>query len=118
VNEDKIMAKSSAERQAAYRSRLLENENRQFARLNLVIDIHTKRRLERLTKCYGVTKRAMLERLTMQAERDALYEADETPTGRAEYFSGELRLRDTVIPGLQNSDTVKHGPMIESEHEV
>ncbi|MEI7431964.1 MAG: hypothetical protein WCL27_16050 [Betaproteobacteria bacterium] len=113
------MAKSSAERQAAYRSRHFENEDRHVERLNLVIDIDTKKRLARLSKCYGVTKRAMLERLVMQAEQDALYEADTiSSTGCAEYFSGELRLKDTVIPGLQSSDIVKHGPMIESEHKT
>jgi hypothetical protein len=45
------MAKSNAERQAAYRARHLKDENGTGLRLNLVIDAHAKWALERLAVC-------------------------------------------------------------------
>ena len=98
------MAKSNAERQAEYRARHLKCDDVKSERLNLMIDTDTKRRLERVCRCYGVTKRAMLERLLLQAEQDALDEADQTPTGQAEYFDGRLRLGETIVPPLQTSN--------------
>lgn len=47
------MAKSNAERQAVYRARHLKDEGGTGERLNLVIDLHAKRALERLAVCYG-----------------------------------------------------------------
>ena len=99
------MVKSNAERQAEYRVRHLKCDEVKSERLNLMIDADTKRRLERVCICYGVTKRAMLERLLLQAEQDALDEADQTPTGHADYFAGRLRFCDTIVKPLQTSPT-------------
>ena len=86
------MAMSGAERQAAYRERHLKDENGKGERLSLVIDLHAKRALERVAACYGVTQRAMLERLLVQAEEVALRRAGKLPKGQADYYAGRLRL--------------------------
>lgn len=86
------MAKSNAERQAAYRARHLKDENGKGERLNLVIDLHAKKALERLALCYSVTKKQMLERLAMEAERVALEKVKILPSGQADYYDGRLRL--------------------------
>lgn len=91
------MAKSNAERQAAYRTRHLKDEDGKGERLNLVIDLHAKRALERLAACYGVTQKAMLERILVEAERAAL--ASMPVSEHAEYYDGGLRLSlDYVTP--------------------
>ena len=64
------MAKTAAQRQAAYRA------NRPFAgkegngerRLNLWIDTSASLALGRLARRYGVTKREMLEKLIQEAD--------------------------------------------------
>ncbi len=86
------MAMSGAERQAAYRERHLKDENGKGELLSLVIDLHAKRALERVAACYGVTQRAMLERLLVQAEEAALRRAGKLPKGQADYYAGRLNL--------------------------
>ena len=78
------MAMSNAERQRAYRQRhLAEGEGH---RLNLVVAVQTGAQLDRLAKHYGVTKRAMLERLLQQAE-SALVDGMK-PKAQRTYFDG------------------------------
>lgn len=90
---------SNSERQAAYRARHLKDEGGKGERLNLVIDLHAKRALERLATCYGETQRAMLERLLAEAERVTLDKVATSPTGHADYYVGRLRLGlDDVTP--------------------
>lgn len=86
------MAKSNAERQAAYRARHLKDENGKGERLNLVIDLQAKKALERLATCYGVTKKQMLERLAVEAERVTLEKVKILPSGQVDYYDGRLRL--------------------------
>ena len=62
------MAKSNAERQKAYRKRHLHDLEGQGERLNAIIKLSTKRSLERLASCYGVTQRAALEKIIDEAE--------------------------------------------------
>ena len=84
---------SNAQRQADYRARHLRSEDGQLERLNLMIDLHAKRALERLASCYGVTQKSMLERLIRQAQEVALLEAEVlSPNGPADYSAGRLRL--------------------------
>jgi hypothetical protein len=84
---------SNAQRQADYRARHLKSEDSQLQRLNLMIDLHAKRALERLASCYGVTQKSMLERLIRQAQEVALLEAEVlSPNGPADYYAGRLRL--------------------------
>lgn len=86
------MAQSSAERQRAYRTRHLKAEKGNGERLSVVVDIHAKRALERVARCYGVTQKAMLEKLLKQAERAAIKKAAAIPGGDADYYDGKLRL--------------------------
>lgn len=86
------MAQSNAARQRAYRTRHLKDENGKGERLNILLDLHAKRALERLATCYGVTQKAMLERLLKQAENTATNEAATLPNGHADYYDGKLRI--------------------------
>ena len=61
-------------------------------RLNLVIDLHAKRALERLAVCYGVTQRETIERLALDAERATLDKLAALMTGYTDYYDGRLRL--------------------------
>lgn len=84
---------NNAQRQADYRVRHLKAEDAQLQRLNLMIDLHAKRALERLASCYGVTQKSMLERLIQQAQEVALLEAEVlSPNGPADYYAGRLKL--------------------------
>jgi hypothetical protein len=91
------MAKSNAERQAAYRARHLKEENSKGERLNLVMDLHAKRALERLAYCYAVTQKTMLERLIKQAEHAALEVAGKLPNGQSDYYEKRLKLDNDGI---------------------
>lgn len=93
------MAKSNAERQAAYRVRHLKDKGAKAERLNLVIDFHAKRALERLATCYSVTQRTILERILVEVERATLDGVATVPNGPADYYEGRLRLSlDDVTP--------------------
>lgn len=59
------MATTAAERQRAYRQRIRDGQGE---RINLTVSVTTKHQLERLAHHYGVTQRAMLERLLADAE--------------------------------------------------
>jgi len=76
------MAKSNAQRQAAYRARHLKNEDSLGERLNLIVDLHTKLALERWAKCYGVTQKQALCYLIAKAQQAALDQAATLPNGR------------------------------------
>lgn len=90
--------RSNAQRQADYRARHLKNENAQLERLSLLVDLQAKRALERLASCYGVTQRAMLERLLMQANQVAQQQAGEhSPDGHAHYFDKRISLQWLVV---------------------
>ena len=92
-----IMAKSNAERQAEYRIRHLKNDEGKGELLNMVIDLHAKRALERLAKCYGVTQRQMLERLALQEERSCLDKIAQVPNGHSDYYEGKLRMETADV---------------------
>ena len=87
------MAQTTAERQAAYRARHLHDEGGTGERLNVVIDLHAKRALERLASCYGVTQLAMLEQIIADAEREALKKSARLPKGRDDYYDKKLRFK-------------------------
>ena len=90
--------KTNAQRQADYRTRHLKDENAQLERLSLLVDLHAKRALERLAFCYGVTQRAMLERLLMQANHLAQEQAaQQDPDGQAAYFDKRISLLWPVV---------------------
>jgi hypothetical protein len=93
------MNKSNAQRQAAYRARHLKDDNGKSERLNLVIDLHAKRAIERLAVCYGVTQKEIIERLALGAQRVTLGKAATLPKGPDDYYDGRLRFGfDDVTP--------------------
>ncbi len=82
------MARTSAERQAAYRSRRLtagDNGNGE-RRLNMWITTEADLALGRLARRYAVTKRAMLERLVVTADADIHSHLDIDSAEWTEYF--------------------------------
>ena len=87
------MAQTNAERQAAYRARHLHDEDGTGERLNVIINMHAKRALERLASCYGVTQLAMLERIIETAERQALKKSARFPRGQDKYYDQKLRFK-------------------------
>jgi len=87
------MAMSNAQRQAAYRLRHLKSEDVLDQRLNLVIDLHAKCALERLALCYGITQRALLQMLLMNADHAVVERIDamrELPNGVNQYYDKRL----------------------------
>ncbi|SCY69993.1 hypothetical protein SAMN05216420_11375 [Nitrosospira sp. Nl5] len=93
------MAKSNAERQAAYRVRHLGDKGGKSERVNFVIDQHAKLALERLAICYAVTQRTVLERILVEVEQATLASVATIPNGPADYYKGRLRLSlDGITP--------------------
>ena len=86
------MATSNAARQAAYRARHLRAVDGSGERLNGIITLSAKRSLERLASCYGVTQRAVLEKLLREAENQAITAAGAFPNGQSDYYDKKLRL--------------------------
>lgn len=68
------MAKTAAERQAAYRAKrpIAGKDGNGERRLNAWISSNTDLALERLAKRYCVTKREMIERLVVQADNGVI----------------------------------------------
>ena len=83
------MAKTNAQRQAAYRVRQLEAVDGAGERLNTIIDVHAKSALERLAKCYGVTQREVLERLITGFEGVTVKRLGDLPNGQTDYYEGK-----------------------------
>ncbi len=87
------MAKSNAERQAKYRSKRLESGKNGDGelRLNLWVNTGVALGLARLARCYGVTKREMLERLVLAADQNVVAELElDSPEWDAYYGAVEL----------------------------
>lgn len=66
------MAKTSAERQAAYRARRSTAGDNGERRLSMWVNTGTDLALARLANRYSVTKREMLEKLIAQADEKVL----------------------------------------------
>ncbi|RDE48726.1 MAG: hypothetical protein DVS81_20535, partial [Candidatus Accumulibacter meliphilus] len=60
--------------------------------LNLLVNLHAKRALERLAACYAVTQREVLEGLLREADRAALERAARVQNGENDYYEKRLRL--------------------------
>ena len=81
------MGMTNAERQAEYRRRNARagldadlTDREPLARINTVVDVPTAAALTRLAAHHGLTKRAMLEALIADAERQALASTEDTDT--------------------------------------
>ena len=83
---------NNATRQAAYRTRHLQDVEGQGARINTIVSAKAKLALDRMAKCYGVTQRQMLERAIDASERVALAKAAIQRAGQDAYYDGHLRL--------------------------
>jgi hypothetical protein len=68
----KPRAKTNAERQAAYRLRHVHDLEASGERLSMVVSVQAKCQLKRLARHKDDTQRATLERLLVDAEREAL----------------------------------------------
>jgi len=64
------MARTTAERQAAYRARRNDGEGER--RLSTWVSTGADLALERLARCNRVTKRAMIERLALAADEEVV----------------------------------------------
>jgi len=62
------MAKTNAERQADFRKKNLVLEGGTKERLNMLVSVTTKAKLERIAFHYGVTKTEVIERLLAKEE--------------------------------------------------
>ena len=91
------MAKSNAQRQSDYRARHLKDVDGNAERLNLLLDVHAKRALERLAACYVVTQRDVLEGLLREAESAVLDRAATVQNGQTDYYDGRLRLAKEFV---------------------
>ena len=90
------MAQTNATRQAAFRQRHLHDDGGTGERLNVVIDLHAKRALERLASCYGVTQREILERVLAAAEQEALTKSARFPKGQDDYYDKKLQFTNVT----------------------
>lgn len=79
------MGISSAEKQRRYRQRHLIDGNAE--RISIVVQVTTKRALERLARHRGTTQRAVLEDLLAKAEAAATRPM--SPAAQKVYFDGE-----------------------------
>ena len=86
------MSKSNAQRQAEFRARHLLDSNGKGERLNMLVDMGAKRSLERLASCYGVTQRAMLERLLAASERATIDRIAMMPNGANDFYDKRLKI--------------------------
>ncbi|SCU98858.1 conserved hypothetical protein [Cupriavidus necator] len=82
------MARTAAERQAAYRSRRVTggNNGNGERRLSVWVTTESDLALQRLARRYAVTKRAMLERLVATADAEILRTLDIDSPEWSEYF--------------------------------
>jgi len=86
------MSKTNAQRQADFRARHLQDADGKGERLNMLVDMRAKRSLERLASCYGVTQRAMLERLLAESEQATIDRIAAIPNGANDFYDKRLRL--------------------------
>lgn len=81
------MAKTAAERQAAYRKGRAEAGENGERRINTWVSTGASLALSRLANRYGVTKREMIERLALAADEKVISTLDPDADEWKEYFS-------------------------------
>jgi hypothetical protein len=84
--------KTNAQRQSDYRQRHLHDMDGNAARLNQFISYPAKCALERLSACYGVTQRELLESLITEAEADTVMKITRSGKHESDYYDKNLRL--------------------------
>jgi hypothetical protein len=81
------MAKTAAQRQAAYRARRASGDGNGERRLNVWVSTGAALGLDRLARRYGVTKREVIERL-LKAEDDRVLAGIELDTPEWDAYFG------------------------------
>lgn len=84
------MAKTNAERQAAYRARQQQIGEGSARRISTWVSLGTALALERLARRYGVTQREMLERLVQDADNSVTAILDPDSPEWQTYFDRSL----------------------------
>ena len=74
AKSDTDVKKANAKRQAEYRKRRLKEGSDQ--RLNVILDLHAKQALDRLSRHYCVTNKSTIERLLLEAQTQLLRDMD------------------------------------------
>jgi hypothetical protein len=83
------MAMTNTERQRRYRERAFRDpDGLNLSRVNVPVNPNAAAALKRLAHGYGVTQRALLERLLSEAEAVAIGNLE--PAARGEYYDGRL----------------------------
>lgn len=80
------MSRTNSERQAAYRARRAEAGDNGERRLNTWLSTSAALALERLARHHGLTQRAMLERLLLEAQYDATAGMTDDDPKRDKFF--------------------------------
>jgi hypothetical protein len=90
------MAKTAAQRQAAYRARRPHagNDGNGERRLNVWIDTGASLALARLAHCYAVTQQALIERLVIAEDERILAGIELDSAQWHAYFAASLRSND------------------------
>jgi len=99
------MIKSNAQRQRNYRDRHLKQtgeEHELLERINQMVSLSAKNSLKRLAFCYGVTQRAMLERVIKEMENKLLSTLPNTRQN--DYYDMKITLRSNDNEGTLNDE--------------
>lgn len=102
------MTKSNAQRQADYRRRHLKDVDGELERLNMLVHVSAKRKLERLAICYGVTQRTLLESIVQDEENRVL--SGMTVEDRASYYvlpHHKLKPQDPAFQTIRIQDLIE-----------
>ena len=95
------MRKSNAQRQHDYRERHLKHsgeKHEMLERINQMVSFSAKNSLKRLALYYGVTQRAMLEKIIAEADNKLI----KTLTGEQQndYYDMKITLRSNAKKGV------------------
>jgi hypothetical protein len=91
IRQEKEMAKTAAQRQAAYRARSHHagHDGNGERRLSVWVGISTWLAIARLARRYAVTRRALIERLVLEEEERALAAIELDSPQWNEYFDNK-----------------------------
>ncbi len=91
------MRKSNAQRQQDFRERHLKQageKHEMLERINQMVSFSAKSSLKRLTSYYGVTQRAMLERVIAEADKKLVNTL--TSDQQNDYYDMKITLRRNI----------------------
>ena len=94
------MRKSNAQRQQVYRDRHLKQlgeKHEMLERINQMVSLSAKNSLKRLALYYGVTQRAMLEKIIAEADKKLINTL--TSDQQNDYYDMKITLRSNAKKG-------------------